>query len=303
MRQWHAEETVDVERARTLIAAQFHELAEAPMELIGAGWDNTVIRVDGAWVFRFPRRAIAIPGVEREIEVLPRLAPNLSLPVPEPRWVGVPADGFPWPWFGAPHIAGTELAAAHPTDADRTELAARLGEFLRGLHAPALRSRIGPTLPADPNRRADMGFRVDATRSRVAQLAADEIWQAPPEVHALLDDAERLPPSPYTVVLHGDLHARHVIVDERGSVAGVIDWGDVCVGDPAIDLSIAYGAFAGPARAALLEAYGRRVDGLTEMRARVLATSLAAALLDYAMDLDLEWLRDDSVRSLERAVS
>ena len=70
MRQWHAEETVDVERARVLIGGQFPELAYAPMELIGAGWDNTVIRVDKAWAFRFPRRAFAIPGVEREIEVL-----------------------------------------------------------------------------------------------------------------------------------------------------------------------------------------------------------------------------------------
>lgn len=303
MRQWHAEETVDVERARELIGGQFPELADAPMELIGAGWDNTVIRVDDAWVFRFPRRAFAIPGVEREIEVLPRLAPNLSLPVPEPRWVGRPADGFPWPWFGAPYIAGIELAAAALGDEGRTELAATLGTFLRRLHAPSLRSRVGPTLPADPNRRADMAFRVEATRTRVADLAKDGIWHAPPGVEALLADAEHLPPSPYTVVLHGDLHARHVIVDERGSATGIIDWGDVCVGDPAIDLGIAYGGFIGPARSALLEAYGRRIDGLTELRARVIATFLAAALLDYAVDQGMAGLRDDSVRSLERAVS
>jgi aminoglycoside phosphotransferase (APT) family kinase protein len=303
MRQWHAEETVDVERARMLIGAQFPELGDAPMELIGAGWDNTVMRVDDAWVFRFPRRAFAIPGVEREIEVLPRLAPNLPLPVPEPRWVGRPAHGFPWPWFGAPYIAGTELAAAGLVDEARSDLAATLGMFLRRLHAPALHSRIGPTLPTDPNRRADMAFRVEATRARVAGLAKDRIWQAPPEVNTLLSDAAGLPPSPYTTVLHGDLHARHLMVDEAGRATGVIDWGDVCVGDPAIDLAIAYAAFIGRARQALFEAYGTRVDGLTELRARVIGTFIAAALLDYAVDQDMDALRDDSVRSLERAIS
>ncbi len=303
MRQWHAEETVDADRARALVAAQFPELANAPMELVGAGWDNTVVRVDGAWAFRFPRRAFAIPGVEREIEVLPRLASNLPLPIPEPRWVGAPGGGFPWPWFGAPFITGTELAAADVADAERENVGATIGGFLRELHAPALRSRIGPTLPVDPNRRADMAFRVGATRSRLRQLADDGIWRASSEIDALLADAEDLPPSPYTAVLHGDLHARHVIVDARGSATGVIDWGDVCVGDPAIDLGIAYGSFVGPARVALLEAYGRRTDGLTERRARVIAAFLAAALLDYAVDEGLTAMRDESVRTLERAVT
>ena len=50
--------------------------------LLAEGWDNTVWLVDESWVFRFPRRAAAVAGVEREIAVLPRLAPFLPLPIP-----------------------------------------------------------------------------------------------------------------------------------------------------------------------------------------------------------------------------
>lgn len=303
MRQWDPERVVDAERARALIGAQFPELAEAEIHPLAAGWDNSVFLVDGRWAFRFPRRELAVDGVGREIAFLPRLAPNLSLPVPEPRWVGAPTDDFPWPWFGAPFLPGRELADAALPDEERVELAGTVGAFLRRLHQPRLRSRIGPELPIDPNRRADMPFRVEATRHRLQGLAEGGLWQATPAVESLLADAAALPPSSRTVVLHGDLHPRHVIVDEGGRAAGVIDWGDLCIGDPSIDLSIAFGTFAGPARATLLGAYGRRVDGLTEIRARVIAVFLAAALLAYADDLGRETLRGEAARALERAAS
>ncbi len=303
MPQWDPEVEVGVERARRLIGGQFPELAEAHIRALDTGWDNTVHLVDGRWAFRFPRRQIAVPGVEREIEVLPRLAANLPLPVPEPRWVGVAADDYPWPWFGAPYLPGREVAVVASPDDARVGLGVAVGEFLRALHAPRLRSRIGPTLPHDPNRRADMPFRVDATRRRLDELAASGLWQATPDIDRLLDDAAVLPHSSRTVVLHGDLHARHLLVDEEGGAAGVIDWGDVCVGDPAIDLSVAFGTFSGTSRDALLDAYGRRLDGITELRARVIAAFLAAALLAYADDVGLDALRAESARALERSVS
>jgi aminoglycoside phosphotransferase (APT) family kinase protein len=303
VRQWTPEIDLDAARARFLIGAQFPELAGASVEPLAAGWDYTVFLVDGRWVFRFPRRRVAVELLEREMEVLPRLGPNLPLPVPAPHWRGAAADGYPWPWFGAALLPGRELATVDLPDERRTELAAAVGRFLAALHAPRLRSRIGPTLPVDPNRRADMPFRVAATRGRLEELAEAGLWQTTSEVDALLDDAAALPPSPWIAVLHGDLHARHLLVDDAGRAAGVIDWGDVCVGDPAIDLSIAFGTFTGPARAALLDDYGRRVDGLTELRARVLAVSLAALLLAYADDTGLDGLRTEAARALGRAVA
>lgn len=303
MPQWDAEIAVDAKRARSLIGEQFPELAAAEVELLAAGWDNTVFLVDRRWAFRFPRRELAVPGLEREIAVLPRLAGHLPLPVSVPRWIGAPAGGYPWPWFGAPYLPGRELVEVGAADDDvRVEVASALGAFLRHLHAPHLRSRIGPTLPVDPTRRADMPFRVRLARERLGDLAEAGLWQTTAEVDRLLADAASLPPSSRLVVLHGDLHARHVLVDD-GRASGVIDWGDVCIGDPAIDLSIAYGAFGGAARAALLDAYGGTVDGITELRARVIAVWLAIALLAYADDVGNAPLGADAARALDRAVS
>lgn len=302
MPEWDPETEVDVDRARTLIETQFPELRGASIREIGAGWDNVVHLVDDRWAFRFPRRAIAIPGVEREIEVLPRLAPHLPLPIPEPRWIGTPTADFGWPWFGAPYLPGVELAEAALPDERRVALGTSLGEFLRALHAPAVASRIGPTLPVDPMRRADMGYRIPHARRRLDEVIAAGLWQPTDAVERLLAEATGLPPPPRTLVLHGDLHIRHVLVEADGSASGIIDWGDVSAGDPSADLSIAFGPLEGKARAAFMAAYGP-IDGLTELRARVIATFLAAALLLYAADRGMEPLRAESLRALERAVA
>jgi aminoglycoside phosphotransferase (APT) family kinase protein len=135
MPEWDPEVEVGEDRARTLIEAQFPELAGSTVEAVAAGWDNIVYLADGRWAFRFPRRAIAIPGVEREIATLPRLAAHLPIPVPEPRFIGRPTGEYPWPWFGAPWLPGVELAEAVLADAARAEVAAALGGFLRALHS------------------------------------------------------------------------------------------------------------------------------------------------------------------------
>jgi aminoglycoside phosphotransferase (APT) family kinase protein len=94
---------------------------------------------------------------------------------------------------------------------------------------------------------------------------------------------------------------RHVLVDDDGAVTGIIDWGDVCVADPGIDLSIAYSAFRGPARAALLGAYGSVSDD-QRLRARVLALFLSSTLAIYAHHSAMLALEAEALSGLERAI-
>jgi aminoglycoside phosphotransferase (APT) family kinase protein len=302
VREWEPEVHVDAERARGLIGTQFPDLARAAIAEIGVGWDNVVYLVDGRWAFRFPQRAIAVPGVQREIDTLGRLARHLPLPIPVPRFVGAPTDDYPWPWFGAPYLPGVELAASGLPDEDRLDVGHSLGTFLRLLHDPGLAARAGGGLPVDPMRRADMGFRIPYARRRLDAVVAEGLWEPTDEVERLLADATGIPPPSRSVVLHGDLHVRHVLVGEGGAATGVIDWGDVSLGDTSADVSIAYGSLAGDARVAFLDAYGP-IDQLTELRARVIATFLAAALLGYADNVGNRALRVEALRALERVVT
>ena len=302
--QWAPERPVPPDLVAGLIARQFPRLAGAPVEPLAAGWDNIVYRVAGQWVFRFPRRETALPGVRREMIFLPRIAPHLPLPIPVPEFAGAPSDQYPWPFWGARMLPGSELAQAGLPDARRHTAAAGVGGFLRALHEPGLVTVADARqLPADPMGRADAVKRARMSREILARLAGQGLWVPGPATGRLIQDAERLGgPSGAPVLAHGDLHVRHLLVGAGGQAAGVIDWGDLCLADPAVDLSLAYGAFAGPARAALLDAYGP-VSTETRTRARILALFLCAALAEYAASEGMSRLLREALTGLGRATA
>ena len=301
MPEWSAEVVVDEAAARSLIAVGFPQLADGELRLLGEGWDSTVWLLDERWVFRFPRREVAVPGLRRELEVLPLLASRLPAAVPEPVFVGEPAGGFPWPWSGSAFIPGRELADAGLGDAQRTALAARLARFLRVLHDTDPAAVGGRRLPVDPVRRSDMPFRVEATRRRLAQVQRLGIWRAPASVEPLLARALALGPPAAPVLVHGDLHLRHLLVGDDGGLAGVIDWIDVCRADPAIDLPLYWAALTPTARRAFLAEYGP-VSGEQLVRARVLSVFLCATLAEYAAELGMAPLLREAVAGLDRSM-
>lgn len=281
--------------ARRLLA-QFPELRLESLRPLAEGWDNAVWVVDERYAFRFPRRQIAIPGVELELAVLPKLAPLLPLPVPNPVFRGRPAEGYPWPFFGSELLPGRETCDAPLDDEARLEVALQLADFLRTLHAV----HLDEELPVDANWRADMTRRVPLARRDLGELERLGLWRAPAAVERILAAAERLPPAETPAVVHGDLHFRHVLVEGSG-VTGVIDWGDLCRSDPAIDLQLLWSFLPPERRTAFLDAYGP-VSAEQLLRARVLAFSLCAALALYAHEEKLPNVEREALAGLARAL-
>ena len=302
MAEWDPEVVVDEALVRALLAEQFPELDAGSARLLGEGWDNSVWVVEERWAFRFPRRAIAIPGVERELAVLPRLAQLLPVPIPVPKSVGTPSERFPWPFFGAALLPGCDPAGGDLSDEERVELGSALGSFMRVLHAAETLAAVDPerALPFDFNRRADMPFRVGRARAKLSALPVD-VWRPPDTVERILADAEELPPVEGSEVLaHGDLHIRHLLVD-GGAISGVIDWGDVCRADPAIDLMLVWMLLTPAGRERFVEAYGTIADERL-LRARVLALFLGVTLARYARDMGDASLERECVAALERTL-
>jgi aminoglycoside phosphotransferase (APT) family kinase protein len=299
--EWDADVAVDVSLVRALLAEQFPELDASSARLLDEGWDNAVWLVEEVWAFRFPRRANSVALVARELVVLPRVAALVSIAVPVPRFVGRPSDRFARPFFGHALLPGGELADAGLPDSERVQLGTDLGRFLRALHTPDCLAAVDPgrELPVDPNGRADMALRVPMARERFVAVAEASTYRR--ALERLLAEAERLPPSSSETLLHGDLHARHVLVDQ-GTVIAVIDWGDTCRGDPSIDLQVAWMALPPDGRSAFFEEYGA-IDHETRLRARVLAVSLSTILLLYARDQGRRRLESECLAGLERALA
>jgi aminoglycoside phosphotransferase (APT) family kinase protein len=280
---WAAEVVVSGDLARSLIEAQFPELAPARVEPLAAGWDNTAFRVNGRLVFRFPRRQVAVPLLEAEVRLLPVLAPRLPLPVPVPGFVGRPTAAYSWPFAGYPLLPGRTACAATLDEGQRVAAAEPLGRFLAALHAvPASQAACHGAGP-DPISRLDPARRVARARENLDQFAARGFVEDARPLRAILDAA----PDSYTAradtLVHGDLYARHLLVDGENRLAGVIDWGDVHLGDPAADLMIAHTFLPPTAHGAFRAAYGPVADVAWRM-ARLRAVWHTLFVLAYAVD-------------------
>ena len=296
---------VDEALARRLIGAQFPEIALGKLRRYGEGFDNICWLVGGDLLFRFPRRGAARVGMEREMAVLGLLGQCLPLPIPQPRYLGRPDPdaGYPWPFFGGPWLPGVESSEASLDDAARIALAGPLGRFLQALHSPELAAEItaGHPLPTDPMGRADMGQRVGRTRAALGDVQRLGLWRPSPFVLDLLVSARQLPPPVTGGLVHGDLHFRHLLID-GDRLSGIIDWGDVCLGNPSMDLQLLWSFLPPAGRPEFVAAYGPiGQDNL--LRARVLAFSLNALLATYGHTSGQPAIERAAVASLARAAT
>jgi aminoglycoside phosphotransferase (APT) family kinase protein len=146
-----------------------------------------------------------------------------------------------------------------------------------------------------------MGRLVPRVRERLDEVERLGAWKAGCGVDELLETALALEPSATVALVHGDLHVRHLLVGDTGA-AGVIDWGDMCLADPSVDLQIGWSAFSGSARSAFLDAYGPVPDGRA-VRAQVLALHLSALLVIYAQHEGLAAVEREALGGLTRAVT
>ncbi len=167
---WQAEHDVDADLATRLVATQFPALREAPVGQAGGGRDNVAYRI-GDYIFRFPRRSVAVSLLEQELKVLPWLAPQLPLAVPAPKLAGAPSELFPWPFSGYKYLPGQTAERAGLGPDHRRAAApvlAVLARFLRALHTAE--APPGVSVSGDRFGKLDLEARIVELQSRLEQL-------------------------------------------------------------------------------------------------------------------------------------
>lgn len=228
-----------------LVADQHPQFAHLPVAFSGEGWDNFTFRLGDDLAIRLPRRQASVELLVNEQRWLAIAAEAVALPVPTPVAIGVAGADYPWPWSIVPWIAGEPVDQA-PLDADQ---GSALATFLKELHRPA-----PAAAPSNPVR----GVLLESRRERFSQCLdrlRDSCDLITPAIDRAWRDALAAPFTETRLWLHGDLHAQNVL-SRDGRLVGVIDWGDMCGGDPAVDLGSVWGLLPhASARAAALASY------------------------------------------------
>ncbi|MCM3672652.1 phosphotransferase [Peribacillus simplex] len=278
---WLAEYPVSLELAGELIMLQFPEIELKEIKQLGEGFDNTVIQINGEFVFRFPRRPIAVTLIQVENQLLPSIAGTFPLAIPEPVFFGKPSTLYPY------HFTGYKMVKGHlPVEgslANKAESAKRFAHFLKVLHSFPVERAMRLGVQPDGMMRLDVSYRKKSLMENVSNLLKLGYFE---QAYAVKDFVEELGElvvqSPISLV-HGDIHIRNVLLDDEGVLAGIIDWGDVHVGNRAIDFSFLYSYFPKEARRGFYEIYGE-IEKETESLARFRAIYMLVTLLVYGID-------------------
>lgn len=220
-----------------LLGDWLRERAAARRDVDPQGWDSHAEVVEERWLDRTPRRPGVALRLEVEARLMPRLAPRLPLQVPVPVALATDPARFRHRRVPGDPADGGSLDADDGRD---------VGRFLRALHDTPAEVWDGTGISDDAERLPDL----DRMADRVLPLLPVDLRAAG---RALLDDcrdATRL-----RVLRHGDLGPDHLLVT-GGRVTGVIDWADVALGDPALDLAWLVHGTPAPFRDALVATYG-----------------------------------------------
>ena len=269
MKMHDGELDIGAELVGRLVAAQFPRLAGLPVSAVqSAGTVNALYRLGDHLCARLPRVQRWAQDLDREWHWLPKLAPRLSLRVPEPVAKGRPASWYPFSWAIYRWIDGQPYA--DELVEDEHQAARDLAQFVAGLR------RIDPVAGAPrggrrPLRELDAVTRaaIESARDVIDGEAATVAWE-----RALGAPAWEGTP----VWIHTDLLRPNLLVD-GGRLCAVIDFGGIGVGDPAADVIAAWSVFSHAGRETFRGALD--VDDGTWNRARGSALHQAAMIIPY----------------------
>jgi aminoglycoside phosphotransferase (APT) family kinase protein len=203
---------------------------------------------------------------------------------------------FPRRFAGYPKLAGVPAIGLDLTQSQFLQLAPVLGGFLSFLHSfpVSIAAQVG--VPEYPSEALIDDARVEALSDfhvvRHVGLDASE-----EELRALLETPVHARVS--RTLVHCDLAAEHILLDPQTlQVTGIIDWGEISVGDPAIDIAGIFALGGLDFATAVLSHYqGEPDEGLLH-RARFLAARKGIGDIVFGLEMHRQEYIDAGVRAL-----
>jgi aminoglycoside phosphotransferase (APT) family kinase protein len=234
---------------------------------------------------RLPRQPGGGASIEKEEAWLPHVARRVTAGVPAVVGVGDPALGYPERWAITTWLPGTRPSVAHPGARvhGRAGLATGLARFVTELRAMELPegSRHDESLSSYRGLllgELDADFRETVDQCRGLGLDLDLDLDAALRVWELAVDASEAT-EPVSTWYHGDLLLENLLLDDAGDLSAVLDFGGLAVGNPTVDLVVAWEVLDDEGRRVLRRALD--IDDATWTASRGWALLIAMITFPY----------------------
>lgn len=239
------------------------------------GWANKVYEINDEWIFRFSRRPKDQEQLHIEKAFLPTFEKVSNIPVPHIEYSG---DD----WIAYKKIKGIPLKELLETldEAAKTEAFKELGVFLTKLHNNPF---THPNLSEYPYGGGD--FWKDLWEPVAPRLSETARVNSQSFFTKLLQNIQLTPFK--KTLCHADIGSSDILYDpERKSIAGIIDFGDISIHDPAKDFSNITRNLGEDAINSILKSYGRETEANFHDRIKFHQYSIYFLACDHARVLN-----------------
>ena len=247
-----------------IVSKFYPQLQIDTCELNQDGQYNDVLMVNDELVFRFAKVKPAIKTLRNEIAVLNCIRNSITLPLPDPIYSHAETDLIGEVFMGYRLIPGIPLWRPNfrkITDSTvRNRMAQQLAGFLYELHGFAPDSLPVELENTDsPQSWADMYQRIK--KHLFPHMRSDAKVEVAEHFESFLNDIDRYRYTP--CLRHGDFGTGNILYDpDSESIAGIVDFGSIGIGDPATDFAGLYISFGDDFYQSAIEGYPEMENAL-----------------------------------------
>lgn len=216
-----------------LIHHEFPGFIISSINKAGEGDDSKAFFINEKYIFRFPKSKRVKIQTQREIAVLPRIKSSLNLQIPQFEFVS-PKINF----VGYKIIHGTPLTFEMYNSLNKKQqvsIQQSIGNFLYQLHHTDLQTLRDCGLELmDPRQEYSDNF-IEAKKTIYPHISKSRQKIITQLFTKYLDNSKNFKYTP--ALIHNDFSKDHILFnDETRLINGIIDFGDIAIGDPDYDL-------------------------------------------------------------------
>lgn len=226
---------ISTKEAENEIQKNFPKLRVRNVKSLDEGMDSRAFLVNDNLVFRFPKHPEVARQLKVEIKLLPELRKCVDVKIPNFQYIGK-QKGNNLPFVGYPFIKGQFLHKhifSKSTLSTKKKILEQVGTFIAQVHSfPVSKARkLGVKTPnyLEKYKQDLHWWRTEGKNFVTKKVVTYAIKTLNERLRGdLKKDFEYVP-----TLIHADIHPWHVLYDsQKQKVLGIIDFGDVCIGDP-----------------------------------------------------------------------